>query len=220
MSQNVKVYRDLELFKLDSTHCARILAGDSTTALPYTAGTPPIAMYFTNAGTTSTNAEPFYIKSIMTGANGYGGRCRFHAYKNVTGGTNFMALKAHAEFGSSGRISGLATALCAELVMPNANLGSGGAYYTLELEYVAGGTSLVTAGSPTGNQAGFIYMNQSGDADGDFDDNGFLFYLDGCTAGSGHLYDSSASAATGDATLKINIGGATKYILLSDDNGS
>lgn len=183
--------------------------GSSSSPKTYTAGTPAVAWYFTSSNATTTNAEPFYVKSTMTGANGYGGRCRFHAYKNVAGGTNFMALKAYTEFGSSGTITGLATAFCAEVLLPNANVG--GSVYALEIEYVAGGTSTTASGR------GWIYCNNTGDADGDFDLYGYLFRLDGLTAGSGKLYDTTANAATGDATLKINIGGTTKYLLIADD---
>ena len=190
------------------------VGGSSASPTSYTAGTPLVSIYATRSNTTSTSAEPFYVKSVMTGTGGYGGRARFHSYTNVVLGSNFQALKAYLEYGSSGRCSGLSAALCAELKMPNAAI-TGGNYYVAELEYVAGGTT--TATSPQGSQAGFIYMAQSGDADGDFDDNGYLFRLDGCTADSGHLYDTSASTATGDFTLKINIGGATKYLLGADD---
>ena len=183
--------------------------GSSSSPKTYTEGTPAVAWYFTCANTSSTNAEPFYVKSVMTGAGGYGGRCRFHAYTAAALQTNFMALKAYSEFGSGGSCAGLATALCAELVMPNANVG--GTYFPLELEYVAGGTSTQAS------HRGWIYCNSTGDADGDFDDNGVLFYLDGLTAGSGHLYDTTANAATGDATLKISIGGTAKYLLIADD---
>ena len=214
MSQQVRVYKTLELKEMAGS-CARFLIGTSSDYASYTAGTPPIAWYFTNNSTTSTNAEPMYVYSEMTGVGGYGGRCRFHTYSNVATYTNFMALKAYTEFGSAGRITGLATAFCAELKVANAVLGTGGGYFPLEIEYVAGGTT--TATSPTGCQAGFIYMGNSGDADGDFDDNGVLFQIDGLTAGSGHLYDTTASTATGDATLKIRIGTATKYILIADD---
>jgi len=208
-----------EIFKAAyGTTCNRIYFGDSTTGRTLTAGEPIFQLYSTCGGTSgSTSAEPFYVYSALTGTGQVGGRSRFHCYTNVTAGGWINALKSYMEFGTSGKTTGLASSMCVEMVMPNANMGSGGAYYPLEIEYVAGGTSLVTAGSPTGNQAGFIYMAQSGDADGDFDDNGFLFYLNGCTAGSGHLYDTSASAATGDATLKVNIGGTTKYLLLADD---
>ncbi len=192
-----------------------IQIGDDSTDESYTAGTPLVSMYFTSSNTGSTNAEPIYIKSTMTGEDGYGGRCRFHAYKNVTGGTNFMALKAQAEFGDSGRISGLAAAFCAELVMPNENTGSGGAYSVLELEYVAGGNSLVTAGGLSGNYATFIYMNNTGDADGDFDDNGFLFVLKGLTSGSDHLFYDDTDAPF-DAFLRVGVNDDTYYIGLMD----
>ena len=188
--------------------------GTSSSPKSYAAGSPIVEIYATSSNATSTSAQPFYLKSVMTGAGGYGGRSVFHAYTNVELGSNFQALKAYAEYGSSGRCLGLSAALCAEMKMPNATI-AGGNYYVAELEYVAGGASTVT--SPQGSQAGFIYMAQSGDADGDFDDNGYLFRLDGCTAGNTHLYSTGASNAQGDATLRINIEGATKYILLADD---
>lgn len=218
MSQNVKVYRTLTLETGATGESARFLAGNSTTAVSYTAGTPPIALYFTDDNTTSTNSEPFYLKSIMTGAGGYGGRSRFHAYTNVALQTNFMALKAHSELGDSATVAGLAAGFCAELVMPNADItAKGGGYCCLELEYVASGTSLVTSGAGAGFGT-FIYMAQSGDANGDLDDNGFLFNLQGCTAGVGHLFDSNANLTNAqiDHTLKILIGTTTHYIPIMD----
>ena len=185
------------------------VGGSSASPTSYTAGTPLISIYATSSNTTSTNAEPFYVKSVMTGAGGYGGRARFHAYTNVALGTNFMALKAYTEFGSSGSVSGLAAGFCAEILLPNASVG--GSYYALELEYVAGGTSTNPA------SRGWIYMNNTGDGDGDFDDNGVLFDINGLTVGSTHLYDTSASTATGDATLKIKVNGTVKYLLIADD---
>ena len=190
------------------------IGGSSSTPTSYTVGTPLVSIYATSGNTTSINAEPFYLKSIMTGGGGYGGRSTFHAYTDVVLGSNFQALKAYVEYGSSGRCLGLSAALVAELKTPNATIASGN-YYVAELEYVAGGTNTVT--SPQGSQAGFLYMAQSGDPDGDFDDNGYLFRLDDCTAGNTHLYSTGATTATGDATLKINIDGTTKYILLADD---
>jgi len=191
--------------------------GKSGSEVTYTEGTPLFNLYATCANTSSTNAQPFVVYSIMTGAGGYGGRSLFHSYTNAALTTNFMALKSYAEFGSSGAVTGLAAGFCAEMKTPNASLG-GGNFYPLELEYVAGGTS--TASAANAGRVGWMYMNNTGDADGDFDDNGVLFDAEGLTAGSGHLYDTSASAATGDATLKIKVNGTIKYILLSDDNGA
>jgi hypothetical protein len=183
--------------------------GTSASPVSYTAGSPVFELYATSSNATSTNAEPFYVKSVMTGANGYGGRSRFHAYTNVALTTNFMALKAYTEFGSSGSVTGLAAGFCAEILMPNASVG--GSYYALELEYVAGGTSTNPA------SCGWIYMNNTGDSNGDFDDNGVLFDINGLTADSGHLYDTTASDSGGDATLKIKVNGTVKYLLIADD---
>ena len=190
-----------------------ITIGDSTTELSYTAGTPLFVMYATTTNTTSTNAEPFYVKSTLTGTGGYGGRSRFHTYANVTVGGNNMPLKSHMEFGDSGKLSsGLATGFCAELVMPNANTGTAGAYCVLELEYVAGGSSLVTAGNLSGNHASFIRATNSGDADGDFDDHGFLMSFQGLNDATGHvLYHN---------TLKMAVGTTTWYLPLSSAEGN
>ncbi len=189
--------------------------GDANNAFSYTAGSPIFSMYATNAGTSgSTSAEPFYVKSILTGAAQVGGRCRFHCYSNVSSGGWVNALKSYMEFGSSGKTTGLASSMCVEMLMPNVNMGSGGAYYPLEIEYVAGGTSLVTAGSTTGNQAGFIYMNASGDADGDFDDNGFLLRVMGLTAGSGHLFHTDNATGTIAGSLRIIVNSTAYFIPL------
>lgn len=191
---------------------ASIEMGTTGTPLALTAGTPIFDFYSTCASTDGgTSAEPFYLKSTMTGAGGVGGRARFHCYTNVVLGGWCNALKSYMEFGSSGRITGLASSMCVEMVMPNVDMGSGGAYFPLEIEYVAGGSDLVTAGGLSGNHAGFIYMATSGDADGDFDDNGFLFHLTGVTDGSGHLFYANKSVPF-DAYLKIGVNTTTYYI--------
>lgn len=181
----------------------------------YTAGTPCFTLYATNAGTSSsTSAEPFYVKSTLTGTGQVGGRSRFHCYSNVTSGGWVNALKSYMEFGASGKTTGLASSMCAEMLLPNADLGSGGAYFPLEIEHVSGGTSTTTAGALSGNHTGFIYMAASGDTDGDFDDNGFLLHITGLTAGSGHLFHTDNTAGTVAGSLRIGIGTTPYYILL------
>jgi len=190
--------------------------GSSGSEVSYTAGTPIVAIYATSSNTTSTNAEPFVVYSVMTGAGGYGGRSKFHAYTNASLTTNFMALKAYAEFGDSGAVTGLAAGFCAEIKTPDASLG-GGNFYPLELEYIAGGTS--TASASNAGRVGWIYMNNTGDDDGDFDDNGVLFDVEGLTDDTGNLYDTDATEGTADATLKIKVNGTIKYLLIADDAG-
>ena len=186
--------------------------GSSGSEISYTAGTPLFSLYATNAGTTSTNAEPFYVYSIMTGTGGYGGRARFHTYTNAALATNAMALKAYMEYGDSGSVTGLSAAFCAEIKTPNAALG-GGNYYPLELEYVAGGTSTVSA-TLTG-RVGWMYMNNTGDDDGDFDDNGCLMNINGLTVGTGHLFQANTAAAATHA-LRIMVNGVAYYVMLND----
>lgn len=189
--------------------------GTSSVDKAYSAGSPLFQMYATNAGTSgSTSAEPFYVKSTLTGTGQVGGRSRFHTYSNVTSGGWVNALKSYMEFGTSGKNTGLASSMCVEMKMPNASTGTGGQYWPLEIEYVAGGSSLVTQGALNGNCAGFIYMGASGDTNGDFDDNGYLMRVAGLTAGSGHLLSAAS------LTLRVGIATTTKYLFLSSiENG-
>ena len=179
--------------------------GDSTTANVYTAGSPPMSFYFTNSGTTSTNAEPFYLKSVMTGVGGYGGRARFHTYTNVALTTNVMAIKALLEFGESGNVSGLAAGLCTEVDFGAATTGGTFAGLENELVFPSGATcpSLHTA---------FFYLGATGDGVATFNTNGVLFELEGLTGASGKILYNN--------TLRCNVGGTTWYLPMSSAEGS
>lgn len=177
-------------------------ATDNT--IEYTEGAPVFRLYAECDNTTSTNAEPFYVYSKVDGVGGYGGRSRFHTYSNVASGTNVMALKAHMEYGASGSTSGFSTAFCPELVMPNASVN--GSYYVIECEYVAGGSTTLQ-GSIGSSDSGFIFMQSSGDIDGDFDDNGFLFRIQGLNDNTTHLLYGN--------TLRMAVGTTTWYMPLS-----
>ncbi len=113
MSQQVNVYRELKAADTGMI----VTLGTSSVPLIYTAGSPVFNMYTTCASTGSTNAEPFYVKSTMTGATCVGGRARFHLYTNVALGGWSNALKAYAEYGAAGKTTGLGSALCAEMVL-------------------------------------------------------------------------------------------------------
>jgi len=168
------------------------------------------AIYNTSASTSgSSSVEPLYFKSVMTGAGGVGGRARFHLYTNVALGGWSNALKAYTEYGASGNTTGLGSAFCAEIALSAGT--TAGTYAPLESELVLG------SGAQTGTATSFLYMAVSGADKTTMDDNGFLFELSGVTAGAGDLYDTSATAGTGDATLKVRINGETKYLLIADD---
>lgn len=182
--------------------------GSSGSPTSYTAGTPLFTLYATNAGTSgSTSAEPFYVKSTLTGAGQVGGRAEFHMYTNVALGGWSNALKGYAEYGASGRTTGLGSAVCAEIAL-SAGTTSGN-YAPLESELVLG------SGAKTGTKTGFLYMAASGADVATMDTNGFLFILNGVSVGSGQLFQVNTAGAATHA-LRIDIGGTPYYIMLTD----
>ena len=182
--------------------------GTNSSPLSYTAGTPLRTLYATNAGTSgSTNAEPLYIKSVLTGEGQVGGRCYFLTYSNVASGPWINAVKADIEFGSSGSSSGLASALCAEMTLPSQTVPSG-QYYPLEIEWI-GGSSTSTSGT-TGSGTGCIYINATGTVT-DFDDHAGLFWLNGVSAGAGHILSADSHTIRAYTTSSMT----SKYIPLS-----
>lgn len=189
---------------------AKVDIGSSGTPLVLTAGTPIVDIYSTCASTSgSTSAQPFYLKSTMTGAGGVGGRAHFHLYSNVALGGWANAIKASTEFGASGRITGLASGICSEVT-----LSAGctqGTYTCFEGEMVLG------TGAVTGTSTSFMYFNVSGAAAATFDTNGVLFELGtGFTSGSGKFwYDNTANAA--DEFIKVRTESGVRYLALSDD---
>lgn len=189
---------------------AKLDIGSSGTPLVLTAGTPIIDIYSTCASTSgSTSAEPFYLKSTMTGAGGVGGRARFHLYTNVALGGWANALKAYVEFGSSGRVTGLGSGVCSEVALSAGT--SSGSYTCFEGEMV------LASGASTGTSTSFMYFNVSGADAATFDSNGVLFELGtGFTSGSGKFwYDNTANAA--DEFIKVKTESGVRYLALSDD---
>ena len=92
-------------------------------------------------------SAPVVMPNTVSTAGTTGGRDLFHVKTNVAMGGWANGVKGYWEAtGTSGRVTGLASGVCAELKTANASLASG-AYYPLEAEYVAGGTSTASTGS-------------------------------------------------------------------------
>lgn len=216
-----------ETVTISATDVGIDLTGDPTTASirAGTSGSPLtlaahddhiIDIYSTCASTNgSSSVRPIYMKSTMTGAGGVGGRAEFELYTNVELGGWANALKAHANFGSAGGITGLASAACIEMTLPDKDLGSGGVYAPLEIELTAGSSTDLSNGGPGGCYTAFMYMSANGTKT-DLDDYGYLFSLQGLSKGEGHLFDDCTAGAASHA-LKINIGGTNYYIMLQDN---
>jgi hypothetical protein len=156
--------------------------------------------------TSSTTVNPISFTSTMTGAGTTGGRAYFEMTTNVALGGWANAIKAFTNFGASGSVSGLGSALVAEI-----NLEAGttvGTYAPLESEIV------MPSGASTGTSTSFLYCNISGTDEGTANANMFLFELGaGVTINTGDMIQTIAEATVASThSIKIKIAGTTYYI--------
>jgi len=189
-----------------------VTIGTSSSPISYTAGTPNQAFYYTNSSTSSAaNSEPFYLKSTLTGAGGVGGRARFHTYSNVVSGGWVNAIKGYMEFGSAGRTTGLASAICGEILLSAATTVAH--YSALEAELLA------NSGAATGQATSFIYCNAGGDSPDTVDSNAYLFDFGAeLDAASGKFIDTDITTHSAYGGIRVYIDGVgTKYIALVSD---
>lgn len=200
----------------DSFTCSGLFKmGTSGTPLVLTAGTPTFTLYTTSSSTSGgTSVQPIYMKSTMTGAGGVGGRACFELSADVELGGWANALKGITSFGSSGGITGLASAVLAEMTLPDKDLGSGGVYCPLEIELTGGSSLDLSNGGPGGCYTAFAYMSANGTVT-DIDDYGYLMSIQGLTAADGHLIDSNGPAAA-DIGIRINVGGTEYWLMASN----
>jgi hypothetical protein len=202
MSYNSKVYRPNADSLVIASGGTFTNAGTSTIT-----GTTDIA--YTSASTSgSTSIQPFKLVTTMTGAGGVGGRGLFELNSNVALGGWANALKAHTKFGASGRITGLASSVLAEM-----DLSAGcsqGTYAPLELELNLG------TGALTGTETSLIYASVNGADKATFDTNGFVLSLQGLTANAGKVFAASVKDGVKSThSLRIKIGTTAYYIPLS-----
>jgi hypothetical protein len=162
----------------------------------------------TSASTSGgTSVEPVVMNSTMTGVGGVGGRAKFRLDTNVALGSWANALKGHTVFGASGAVTGLGSAIVAELEL-SAGTASG-SYAPLEVELGLASNAL------TGTRTSLMSLNVYGADASTFDTNGFLFDLNGVSAGTSNVFrDSLSQAVTASANLRINIDGTNYFIPL------
>lgn len=131
---------------------------------------------------------------------------------NVQTGNWANAIFGKLDYSTDGVAYGVGSAICAELSLPGSSV-SRGTYYAWQTEIDCPASCAMN-----GNPIAVMSISTWGANKTQFDDVGLLFDISGPSAGSEKFWDTSASAATGDATLKIRVGGAFKYILVADDN--
>lgn len=167
-----------------------------------------LAFYFTcGSANASTSFEPVLFHTVMTQAAQVGGRVRVTMESNVKLGGWANAFKALVNWKTVGGVSGLGSAICAEMVMPGGAC-PGGTYGVMELE-------LVCPASWTGGQpVSFIYAEASGATKANFDTYGYIMDIAGLTVASGKVFQQNNNTAS--HALRIRVAGTAYYILLSD----
>lgn len=187
--------------------------GSSGTPITLTTYANSTLEIFTTCASTdaSNSVRPIYMKSTMTGAAGVGGRAEFHMYTDVQLGGWANALKGYTEFGSAGGVTGLGSAIVAEMKLPGAALTTG-SYAVSEVELVT-----TASGTTGGNPVAFEWMQVSGDATAtaDWEDTGYVWIFKGLTDAADNIFDTNTTP-TCDATLRILVGSTPYYILLSN----
>lgn len=156
----------------------------------------------------SVSVEPVSVSTTMTGAGGVGGRAKFKTTINAALGGWSNALKGEVTYGATGKTTGLGSAVLAEMTLSAGT--SDGTYAPLEIELnVPSSASLGTATS-------FMHLSTQGANVAAMDTGGFLFNLQGLTAGSGKLLQTGTTFANPKATLKCKVGSTTYYLPLYD----
>lgn len=141
----------------------------------------------------------------------------FETVVNGTMGSFFNCGKSYLDLDSTGKCTGLMSAHNMELRTPTTQFGSQGTYTCAEHELVFQAST--TIGAPVS----FAYFNISGDgtALANWEDTGFFWILGaGFNEGTGNVFSAGAGALTTAGTLKIKIGAATYYIMLSSDEAN
>jgi hypothetical protein len=186
--------------------------GSSASPMTLTVGTPLFAQYTTCADEGTGNAIPFYVKSTMTGAGGYGARSQFDMTANVALGSYANALKAYTSFGATGRVTGMASALCAELALSAGT--TEGSYAALEAELVA------ATGDPVGTSTSFLYCNAGGTGSTTVIDAQACLFQFGAqlSAGANGFIDTDITTHSAYGGIRIKMpDGSVKYLAVVSD---
>ncbi len=157
--------------------------------------------------TSASTWNPFQMTNTMTQAGTTGGRMSVEMTSAVVLGGWANAIKAHTNFTGGGGVSGLGSAINAELTLGTAAAGK---YAPMEMELN------FPSGALTGSGTSFMWMNVNGDDVATFNTSGFLFEMGtGISAGAGDLFQAESKTAIQKThTLKCKIDGTIYYIAL------
>jgi len=134
---------------------------------------------------------------------------RFTLNSTVKIGDWANAVVGKIDFKTTGYVTGLAGAVCAEIDLPSTNpTGGSGTYTCFE------GEMIVPTGFTSTVPVSFINLNLSGAGKANFDTNGFIMDLQGLSVATGKVFQANTATAASHA-LRIRIGATPYYIMLT-----
>jgi hypothetical protein len=154
----------------------------------------------------STSVEPVLVSTTMTGAGGVGGRAKFLTTINAALGAWSNAVKGEVVYGSSGRTTGLGSAVLAEMTLSAGT--TSGTYAPLELELNA------PSGAKTGTLTSFIHASTQGADVTEVDSNAVFFNLQGVTAGAGNMVVAGTTLGTAYGGIRVRVGSTNYWVPL------
>ncbi len=181
-----------DITTLGTVQASKVLTAASTKGLVWTT-------------TSASTWNPFQMTNTMTHAGTTGGRAYFEMTSAVVLGGWANALKAYTNFTGGGGVTGLGSALVAELKLGTAVAGH---YAPLESEMV------MASGGSVGGGVSFLFCNISGTGEGDLNANMNLFELGtGVSIDTGDMVQAVAEATVASThSIRIMIADTTYYI--------
>jgi len=192
-----------------------IEAGTSEVPLNIKTASVPLIKLHTTSALTAGDTQSMEIKQVRSattvGGNDQPLKVTLSSEYKTPGAAS--AIYGIVDYGDTGCAHGMASAICAEMILPNMSLTRGG-LYCLELELGGGASSSFASAGPVA----FIYCGGWGAGTlTEMDARGFLFNFVGFTEGNDKLFDNGGTPAAADGGIRIKIGANTRYLLYAND---
>lgn len=152
----------------------QVTLGNSTTAMTLSAATSRAITVYTTFGATTSGVVASYIESAMTGIGGSGVASEVYLKTNVILGTYVAAIYGVLDLQTVGGVTGVGSAICAELVMPGSASTAFGTFGALKLDIVCPANWALTQ-----TAVSFIRARASGTTVAAWVTGGYLFDLAG-----------------------------------------
>lgn len=170
--------------------------------------------FYSKCSATSGESIGLYNRLYVTGTGGSGQALRAFCTVYDVVGANAYGAHISLNFNSTGKITGLGTALTATLHIPNQSMsGPGGTYAAVNAEINSDGDNSDPAGMTS---LAFFRASNQGNANGvaDVDDDAVLFDLSGFTSGSAKMwYDHQGTApANVEEWIKIKTPAGVRWL--------